>query len=324
MLSSLPPHVFTLAPPVVALTLLAAITAGCGATDQALDTSTPFASTRGRPISRGTRDVLVPVQLPDLSGSPAPVRRQLEVTYDRLQPITAAADASRDDRGEAMGQMGRLLMAASYYDTAERCFQHALRLQPHDARWRYLLGHVYRLRHEPGRAAEAFAATLRLRADDVAALVWLGNAYLDLGDPVRAEPLFERALVRQPELASALHGLGRVALARREFARAVQRLTAALRVDPRASSIHRSLALAYHGAGDTRRAAAHMRQRGDTDARPPDPQLQAISSLLETSTPGPYGMREVSALERGRADTPDDEFSDGPQHARTTAAFSGR
>lgn len=132
----------------------------------------------------------MPVQLPDLSRSPAPVRRQLEATYDRLQPITSAPGASAADRGEAMGQMGRLLMAAEYYDAAERCFQHAMRLQPDDARWTYLLGHLYRLRGEPDLAAVAFEATLRLRAEDAATLIWLRNTYLELGQPDRAEALW--------------------------------------------------------------------------------------------------------------------------------------
>jgi tetratricopeptide (TPR) repeat protein len=230
-----------------------------------------------------------------------------------------------------MGQMGRLLMAAGYHDMAERCFQHAVHLQPDDARWRYLLGHVYRLRHEPARAAEAFAAALRVHADDVAALIWLGNAYLELGDPDRAEPIFERALARQPRLAPALHGLGRVALARREFVRAVESLTQALHVDPHASVIHRSLALAYQGTGDVRRADAHMRQHGTIDAGLPDPQLQALSSLLDSSAsstagaaPWPREVRDVHATAHGQVETPRDEFSDGPYHEQTTAAFGGR
>ncbi len=181
-------HVITRATWILALGLLGTATAGYGAFS--------VTSQSAPPASRLSSGALVPVQLPDLSRSPAAVRRQIEATYDRLQPITSAPGASLADRSEAMGQMGRLLMEADYYDAAEHCFQHAMRLQPDDARWTYLLGHVYRLRREPGRAAVAFEATLRLRAEDAATLVWLGNTYLELGQLDRAEALFERALAR--------------------------------------------------------------------------------------------------------------------------------
>jgi tetratricopeptide (TPR) repeat protein len=284
------------------LGLLGTFTIGCGhpgTTSRAESSS----------VARRADETLVPVQLPDVSRSPASIRRQLETTYDRLQPITAAPGSSAELRGEAMGQMGRLLMAADYPDAAERCFKHAARLQPGDARWPYLLGHLYRRRREPTLAAAAFAATLRLQRDDVAALVWLGDTYLALGQADRAEPLFERALARQPNLGVALYGIGRVALARHEFPRAVQSLTAALNLDPRASVIHRPLAAAYRATGDARRADAHMRQAGTGTIGPPDPQMQELSGLLDSAPAFEY--RGIRALERGQADVAEGLFRRG-------------
>lgn len=266
--------------------------------------------------------VLVPVQLPDLSRSPVSVRRQLETAWDRLQPITAAPDSSTMERAEALGEMGRLLMAAEYYDAAERCFQHALHLEPDDRRWTYLLGHLYRLRNQPDRAAASFEAALRLRPHDVATLVWLGNMYLDVNQPERAEPLFEEAIGQQPNLVSALYGLGRVALARRDYERAVQRLNAALQVDARASIIHYPLALAYRASGDTRRAEAHMSQRGTTDIGPPDPEMQELAGLLD-SAPA-YEFRGIRALERGQADVAADLFRRGLALEPNTASLRHR
>lgn len=181
-------YVAALTASIVTLGVLSTCFAGCGA----FGTAAPYTPPAARPSS----GALLPVQLPDLSRSPAAVRRQLEAAYDRLQPITSAPDASRAERADAMGQMGGWLMAAGYYDAAERCFQHARHLRPDDARWTYLLGHLHRFRHEPALAAVAFEAALRLRPDDTEALMWLGHTYAELGQPVRAKACFERAAAR--------------------------------------------------------------------------------------------------------------------------------
>ena len=295
------------------ISLVTALATGCSrASSTSVDSS---AAAQDPAIASGP-------PLPDLTRSPASVRHQLTAAWDRLRPAMTSTTEANATRGEALGEMGRLLMAAEYYEAAEHCFQDALRLQPADRRWTYLLAQLYRLRHEPDRAVEAFERALRLQPDDVPTLVWLGTAYLEINQPDRAEPLFERALDRQPNLVSALYGLGRVALARKDYNGAVRSLSAALQVDPRASIVHYPLALAYRALGDLRHADAHMSQRGTTDIGPPDPEMQRLAELLE-SAPA-YEFRGIRALERGQADVAADLFRRGLALEPNTASLRHR
>jgi tetratricopeptide (TPR) repeat protein len=239
------------------------------------------------------------IALPDLSRSPASVRAQLTRAHREFQAHLDVQDASSTELGQAYGEMGRLFMAAEYYDAAARCLVRAHDFQPDETRWPYLIGHLSRLTSDLTAAARWFSDVVHARPDDVAALVWLGTTYLDLDRPDEAATLFERALAEQPGLVSARGGLGRAALARRDYTAAVEHLTAALALDSRASMLHYPLAMAYRGLGDTARAETHLSARGTTDIGPPDPVMQELTGLLD-SAPA-YEFRGIRALERGQA-----------------------
>ncbi|PYR26714.1 MAG: hypothetical protein DMF98_08100, partial [Acidobacteria bacterium] len=61
------------------------------------------------------------------------------------------------DLGAAYGELGKLLMAATYFDAAEVCYLNAQTLAPIDMRWPYYLGHLdkakarWRSRSRPSR-----------------------------------------------------------------------------------------------------------------------------------------------------------------------------
>ena len=194
--------------------------------------------------------------------------------------------------------MGNLLLAAEYVDAAEPCYQNAQMLAPGDARWPYYLGHVYRTRGEPAKAARAFEQALAIGPPDVATLVWLGVAYLDQGKPSAAAPLFARALAIEPRSVAALFGQGRAALASRDYGRAAESFEQALSIDARASMVHYPLALAYRGLGEMDKAEAQARQRGDVEVGPSDPRMQALALLLHSATS--YEKRGLRALDGAR------------------------
>jgi tetratricopeptide (TPR) repeat protein len=248
-------------------------------------------------IATARADARERLRLPDLSRSPASVRRQLADSFARLQERLAMPRSTRDELGQAFGESGQLFMAAEYYDVAALCLLRARDLQPGEMRWPYLLGHLRRMTNDLPAAAQWFSLAVSARPDDVAALVWLGTTHLDLDQPEAAAPRFERALATSPDLVAARAGLGRVALARRDYAGAVEHLTAALAIDPRASLLHYPLALAYRGLGDAARAGIHMRERGTTEIGPPDPVMQEMAGLLESAAA--YEFRGIRALERG-------------------------
>ena len=244
-----------------ALAITACLVAACGSRpEEAADTAASPAS-------------LPPVSLPDLSSMDPAVQAQLR----------------QQSEARAYGEVGRLLMAAEYFEAAEPYLLHAQAQAPEDVRWPYYLGHVHMANAEPAQAVAAFQRALQLQPDDLATLVWLGNLHLDQGEPQRAEPLFSRAIAAQPTLVAALFGLGRAALARRDFARAADYFEQVLAADPRASVAHYPLALAYRALGDTAKAEAHLRQRGGVEVGPPDPLMVELRG-----SPGGAGRRRGS------------------------------
>jgi tetratricopeptide (TPR) repeat protein len=247
------------------------------------------------PISRtDARPALISVSLPDMTGAAEPVQAKLRDRYASLTLKVDNAGTPAGDLADAYGEMGKLLVAAEYLDAAESCFANAQMLMPGDMRWPYYLGHVYRFKNEPAKAASAFAQTLALQADHVPSLVWLGEMHLTQNQPDAAEPLFAKALSLQPREAVAWFGLGRVALARQQYAAAIKHLEAALALAPQASRIHYPLAMAYRGQGDRRNAEAHLRQRGEVEIPSADPLLNQLGGLLENAAA--YEVRGSEAL----------------------------
>ncbi len=233
------------------------------------------------------------IVLPDLAGAADSVREQIRARYE----ATTRTAADQASRAAAYGELGKVLMAASYPDAAERSFLNARALAPGEARWMYYLGQVYRQRSELDKAIDAFEQVFALQPDDVATLVWLGEMNLALGRPENAEPLLRKALGLQPRSAAVVSALGRVRLARRDYRAAVQLFEQALALEPQASALHYPLSLAYRGAGDETNADAHLRERGTVEASLEDPLMRELSGLLESASV--YDTMGRTALERG-------------------------
>ncbi len=90
---------------------------------------------------------LPPLSLPDLSDMDAAVQAQLRQQSD----------------ARAYGEVGRLLMAAEYFEAAAPYLLHAQAQAPEDVRWPYYLGHVHMANAEPAKAVGAFQRVLQLQ-----------------------------------------------------------------------------------------------------------------------------------------------------------------
>jgi tetratricopeptide (TPR) repeat protein len=242
------------------------------------------------------RQALKPVSLPDISTAADSVQTQLRERYAALELKIKDSSTPVPELAEAYGDMGKLLMATEYLDTAEVCFLNARQLAPGDMRWPYYLGHVCRFRNQPAKAAEYFEEALKLKPEDVAALVWLGDMQLAQNQPEAAAPPLEQALKLDPRSPGALYGLGRVALSRREYPQAVKHLEGALALSPGASRIHYPLAMAYRGLGNRDQAEAHLKRRGDAELTSPDPLMEEVAALLQNAAA--YEIRGSDALAR--------------------------
>lgn len=242
-----------------------------------------------------SRPALRPVALPDMAGASADVQARLRERHASLTRAIDDTASSPNALAGAYGDMGKLFLAAEYFDAAESCFVNAGALAPSDMRWPYYLGHVYRRGNHTDRAAEAFARALTLQPDHVPSLVWLAELRLSANRPDDAERLLETARGIEPQSAAVLYRLGRAALARQDFANAVKHLEAALALAPSASRIHYPLALAYRGTGNRQQADAHLRKRGEVDLPPADPLMGEVANLLQNAAA--YEARGAQALD---------------------------
>ena len=228
------------------------------------------------------RPALVPVPLPDLAGSPEHVRTQLVAAHAVMTQTLDNRSASAVELAGAFGGVGTLMLAAEYVDVSEAALRNALALQPGDPRWPYYLGHLYWNQGQAAKAAASFEQALRLHPDDVPSLIWLGESRLVEGRVDDGVAVLTRALAADPQSAGAAFALGRAALAKKEYAEAIRRLEDARALDPLALAVHYPLSLAYRGVGNTAKADAHLRQRGDVRVRIPDPLMEAVDELIES------------------------------------------
>jgi len=248
----------------------------------------------GEPSSAPPGPSPEPVSLPDISSADEAVQQTIRERYGSLQDALERR-AEPSALAAAYGELGKLLIAAEYYDVAETCLVEAGRLASGDMRWPYLLGHVFRYRNDPAGAASAFEQALARAPDDAPSLVWLAEMRLAQDRPQDAEAALQRALALDPSSGAALFGLGRASLARQDYRQAVDYLERALAAAPQATRIQYPLALAYRGLGDRDRAEAHLRERGEADVPMTDPLLSEVAGLLQNAAA--YETRGSQALE---------------------------
>ena len=230
--------------------------------------------------------------LPDVGRMHAAVRTQLGDAYRELELSRGDAVAGSDRRrGEAYGELGMLLLAADYPDAAGRCLRPAARLAPDEFRWSYYLGQVAIRLGDLTLAVESFERALEIDPGDFAAFVWLAHVYVDLDRLAAAERLLARAWAIHPNTQALLYQGGRAALAVQDYAEAVNRLEAALGLNPAATVIHYPLAMAYRGLGDLERMQDHLGRSGArTGGRSaaggavpfPDPLMAEVYTLLRS------------------------------------------
>jgi tetratricopeptide (TPR) repeat protein len=225
---------------------------------------------------------LQPVALPDISSAAEPVQAQIRERHKSLQAAIDRKDQPRE-LANAYGEMAKMLIAAEYYDAAEACLRNAQRLAPDDMRWPYFLGHVFRYRSDPAKAAPLFEQALAHAPNDVPSLVWLAEMNLSQDRPDAAEAPLKKAQSIDSSSGAVLYGLGRVALAKQNYAEAVKYLEAALSTSPQATRLHYPLALAYRGLGNRDKAEEHLRLRGTVELPPVDPLLGETAGLLQNA-----------------------------------------
>lgn len=292
------------------LVAVALLKVGCRSPQETTSTSAAQASASATTLKPPPgHDGLMPVPLPAISGMEAPVRRQMETRFASLTSIVGNRNSTNNNLAAAYGDTGKLLMAAAFLDAAEVCYLNAQTLTPDDRRWPYYLGHVYKGKGPIEKSVASFERALQLAPSDLATMIWLGDGYLTEGRDDSADQLFAKAAALQPTAAAARFGEGRAALAGRDYRRAVDQLTEALRLDPQATKVHYQLAMAYRGLGDLPQSQAHLAQQGDREPRPVDPLMRDIDGLLESAEA--YNLRGGAELDAGHWEAAAAQFRKG-------------
>lgn len=256
------------------------------------------------------------VTLPDLGALAEPVQRQLRAAFESLTAARDNASTPKTQLASRYGQLGHLLVAATFFDEAVLCYRHAEANEPAEMRWPYFRAHAHVKAGDRASAASAFERALSLAPDYVPALVWLADMYLDTGRAAEAQATFARALALQPDSAAAEFGVGRAALARGAHAEAVTHLERALAIDPQASAVRYPLAMAYRAAGDRARAETMLTSRGSRAPGLDDPVLAesevTLDSTVSLEGQGIQALRNqdwkgaAELFRRGLALSPDD------------------
>lgn len=279
---------------VVAWTVLA----GCGS-----DSVPPADEDRGSETAE-TSDALATFPWPDVGGSDPAVREQL--TQARAQMENRLPGADTDTRARLWSELAQRYHAYDLLEAAEVAYGEALRADPGDRRWAYLLGTVHQRRGELDAAAPRIEAGLQLESSRTAALWRLGSIARDRGETDRAVEYFREAVQSDPACFAARADLAALALEAGDAESAIREYEAVLSLQPGAVSLLYPLAQAYRAAGRTDRADEYLQKAAARDraegARPscPDPLDAGLWQL--TTGVGAHLRRALQARLSGRLD----------------------
>ena len=216
---------------------------------------------------------------PDLSGLEPAVAEQIGAIRGALDEELARPAADPKQVAAAYGDLGQVYLAYGWNDAAADCFRLAAERDESQVSWIYLLGAAEQAAGRLEPAATAYARALEMSPAARVAAIRLGEIRLLEGRPDEAEKILKPALDISP-LAPAAHAfLGQAALARRDWPAAIEHLEAALAAVPEANRLHHPLAQAYRGQGDRAKAEEHLALAGQVGLKPPDPLLDAATSL---------------------------------------------
>ena len=145
----------------------------------------------GNAYTASDRPALRPVALPPVAGMSESVAEQMQHRYAAVERERTRAPGHDAEYAEAYGELGEVLLGASYLDAVEP----ALSTQRHSilpTRGGLLRWHLYRSKGAVRESARQFDRARQRRPTDVPTLVWLVDALLSEGRTDEAEPLVRR------------------------------------------------------------------------------------------------------------------------------------
>jgi len=130
--------------------------------------------------------------------------------YDKVLTIEPARLAAVQDKARSAFEEGRNYLSEKNYEDAERLLQKATYYDASRSEYHYHYGLALARQNKFREAEKEFESARRLEPHNVRYLTELGLVYLELGYPVRAKGLFEKALSISPDNTSAAEGLKKI------------------------------------------------------------------------------------------------------------------
>ncbi len=233
----------------------------------------------------GDRPSTAPMTIPegDLSGLESGAREQLREQRAGVDRLLADEASPEPLLAEAYADLGLLYLVYELLEPAGVCFENALRLEPSDVRWPYLLGYLRGRQGNLEEAVDGYRRALELGPDFLPAWLRLGRGQRTGGLPEEARAAFERALEIDPGVAAAHEGLGHLASDGGDYEVAIGHFEQAIAIDPAASGVHYALAQAHRNLGHLDEARAHLVLAGDVATRIPDPLINPLANRAESA-----------------------------------------
>ncbi len=219
----------------------------------------------------------------DLEAADANARSQITEKSSELDRLLASPDAPAPERAKAFSDLGLVLVAYDFLESAETCFDNAVQLEASNFRWHYFLGYVELQQGRLEAAMQSLERALELAPDLLPAMLRMGRAEVELGRPEAARSWFEKALEIEPGTAAAHEGLGRIDITEGRFESGIDHLQRALELDPEATGVNYALAQATRQAGDLELAKSYLERSGDVATRIPDPLVEPLAMLAESA-----------------------------------------
>jgi len=130
--------------------------------------------------------------------------------YDKILTIKPARLAAVHDKARSAFEEGKNHLKGKNYQDAERLFEEAIYYDATISEYHYHYGLTLAIQKKLREAEKEFEGARRLEPHNARYLTELGFVYLELGYPVRAKGLFDKALSISPGNARAAEGLRKI------------------------------------------------------------------------------------------------------------------
>ncbi len=200
---------------------------------------------------------------------------------DQVRKADEEARKNPNDAG-AVAQLAMVLQTYEDHELAAVVYRRALKLQPDEFRWRYLLATCLSAIGKHSEAAATFRQALQQKPNYLPAQLKLADSLLAMNELEESRKLYEAIIAKEPKTTQAHYGLGRVKAKLGDAAGAIDSLRKACDLSPSWGAAHYALALAYRAAGESPKAAEHLQlYRQNMLVRPvlSDPLMSAVAEL---------------------------------------------